>query len=96
MLVVSILFSLAALVILFWIIIYVLIKGLQYLNLDFFIHLPRPMGMAGGGVLNAIEGTIILTIMASVFAVIPGISFISGLGAFTITVYVTTLFVTTG
>jgi phosphate transport system permease protein len=73
MLAVTALFTLAALAILFWIIIYVVIKGLQYLNLDFFIHLPRPLGMLGGGVLNAIEGTIILTVMASVIAVIPGI-----------------------
>lgn len=73
MMAISVLFSLAALAILFWIIAYVVIKGWQYLNLDFFIHLPRPLGMPGGGVLNAIEGTIILTILASVFAVIPGI-----------------------
>ena len=73
MLAITALFTLAALAVLFWIIIYVVIKGLQYLNLDFFIHLPRPLGITGGGVLNAIEGTIILTILASLFAVIPGI-----------------------
>ena len=49
------------------------LKDYSYLNLDFFIHLPRPLGITGGGVLNAIEGTIILTILASLFAVIPGI-----------------------
>jgi phosphate transport system permease protein len=65
--------TLAALAVLVWIITYVVIKGIQYLNLDFFIHLPRPLGITGGGVLNAIEGTIILTVMASLFAVIPGI-----------------------
>ncbi len=48
-------------------------KGGQYINLDFFIHLPRPLGMTGGGVLNAIEGTLVLTILASLFAVPPGI-----------------------
>lgn len=65
--------TLAALAVLAWIIGYVVIKGIQALNLDFFIHLPRPLGFPGGGVLNAIEGTLILTILASVFAVIPGI-----------------------
>jgi phosphate transport system permease protein len=65
--------TLAALAVLIWIITYVVIKGIQYLNLDFFIHLPRPLGITGGGVLNAIEGTIILTVLASLFAVIPGI-----------------------
>ena len=41
-----------ALVPLFWIIGYVIIRGGKNINLDFFIHLPRPMGMAGGGVLH--------------------------------------------
>ncbi len=67
------LFTLLALVPLFWIIGYVILKGGQYINLDFFIHLPRPLGMTGGGVLNAIEGTLVLTILASLFAVPPGI-----------------------
>jgi phosphate transport system permease protein len=73
MLAVTGLFTLLALVPLFWIIGYVIYKGGQYINLDFFIHLARPLGMAGGGVLNAIEGTFILTILASIFAVPPGI-----------------------
>lgn len=67
------LFMLLALVPLFWIIGYVIYKGGQYLNLDFFIHMPRPLGMVGGGVLNAIEGTLVLTILASIFAVPPGV-----------------------
>jgi phosphate transport system permease protein len=67
------LLTLVALVPLFWIIGYVIYKGGQYINLDFFFHLPRPLGMLGGGVLNAIEGTLILTILASIFAVPPGI-----------------------
>ena len=73
MLAVSGFFMLLALVPLFWIISYVIYKGGQYINLDFFIHLPRPLGMSGGGVLNAIEGTLVLTILASLFAVPPGI-----------------------
>ncbi len=66
-------FTLIALVPLFWIIGYVIYKGGQYINLDFFIHMPRPMGTAGGGVLHAIEGTLILTVLASLFAIPPGI-----------------------
>lgn len=73
MLAITGLFTLLALVPLFWIIGYVIYKGGQYINLDFFIHLPKPLGMAGGGVLNAIEGTLVLTILASIFAVPPGI-----------------------
>jgi phosphate transport system permease protein len=67
------LFTALALVPLFWIIGYVIYKGGQYINLDFFIHMPRPLGMAGGGVLHAIEGTLILTLLAGVFAIPPGL-----------------------
>ena len=62
-----------ALVPLFWIIGYVLLQGGKNINLDFFIHLPRPLGMAGGGVLSAIEGTLVVTILAAVFAIPPGV-----------------------
>lgn len=67
------LFTVLALLPLFWIIAYVTYKGGQYLNLAFFIHLPAPLGVVGGGVLNAIEGTLVLTVLASLFAVPPGI-----------------------
>lgn len=62
-----------ALVPLFWIIGYVILRGGKSINLDFFIHLPRPMGMAGGGVLSAIEGTLVVTLLAAVFAIPPGV-----------------------
>jgi phosphate transport system permease protein len=62
-----------ALVPLFWIIGYVIIQGGKNINLDFFIHLPTPMGISGGGVLSAIEGTLVVTLLAAVFAVPPGV-----------------------
>jgi len=67
------LMTLLALIPLFWIIGYVIYKGGQYLNLDFFTQLPRPLGMAGGGVLHAIEGTLVITLLAAVFAIPPGV-----------------------
>jgi len=67
------LMSLFALIPLFWIIGYVIYKGGQYINLDFFINSPRPLGMEGGGVLHAIQGTIIITILASLIAIPPGV-----------------------
>jgi phosphate transport system permease protein len=67
------LFTILALIPLIWIIVYVFLKGLQYLNFAFFTQLPRPLGIEGGGVLNAIEGTIILSLIASLFAIPPGI-----------------------
>jgi phosphate transport system permease protein len=62
-----------ALIPLFWIIGYVIIQGGQNINLDFFIHMPTPLGVAGGGVLSAIEGTLVVTILAAVFAIPPGV-----------------------
>lgn len=67
------LMTLLALIPLFWIIGYVVYKGGQYINLDFFIHTPRPLGMAGGGVLHAIEGTLIISALGSLIAIPPGI-----------------------
>lgn len=73
MLGVTVFLTILALIPLFWIIVYVLIKGGQYISLSFFFQMPRPLGMQEGGVLNAIEGTIILTILAGLFAIPPGI-----------------------
>lgn len=67
------LLTLIALVPLFWIIGYVVYKGGSYINLAFFTQLPRPLGIEGGGVLNAIEGTIVITVLACVFAIPPGV-----------------------
>jgi phosphate transport system permease protein len=65
--------TLTALAILFWIVGYVLLKGGQYINLDFFIRLPTPMGVSGGGVLHAIEGTFLLSLMAAFFSIPTGV-----------------------
>jgi len=73
MLIITGLMTLLALIPLFWIIGYVVYKGGQYINLDFFIHTPRPLGMAGGGVLNAIQGTLIIAGLATVIAVPPAL-----------------------
>ncbi len=67
------LLTLLALIPLFWIIGYVLYKGGASLNLAFFTQLPRPLGVEGGGVRNAIEGTIVITILACLFAIPPGV-----------------------
>ena len=67
------LMTMLALIPLFWIIGYVVYKGGQYINLDFFIHTPRPLGMEGGGVLNAIQGTLIISGLASLIAIPPAI-----------------------
>jgi phosphate transport system permease protein len=73
MLVLMGLLTLLAIIPLFWIIGYVLIKGGQYINVAFFTQMPFPAGIPGGGVLNAIEGTIILTILSGLFSIPPGL-----------------------
>jgi phosphate transport system permease protein len=62
-----------ALIPLFWIIGYVIYKGAPSINVAFFTQLPRPVGMEGGGVLHAIQGTLIVTLLAALFAVPPGV-----------------------
>lgn len=67
------LMTLLALVPLFWITGYVIYKGGQYLTPGFFTQLPRPLGMEGGGVLHAIEGSLVVTLLAALFAIPPGV-----------------------
>jgi len=48
-------------------------KGASSLSLDFFTHMPRPVGEAGGGMANAIVGTLVLIATASVIGLPIGI-----------------------
>jgi len=73
MLSITALLTVIALIPLFWIIAYVIYKGGTSLNLAFFTQLPRPLGIEGGGVLNAIEGTLVIAILACIFAIPPGV-----------------------
>src|SRR5262245_33500517 len=52
---------------------YVVKQGVQALNLDLFTQMPKPAGELGGGMKNAFVGTLILTGLASLFAVPVGI-----------------------
>ncbi len=52
--------TLAALIPLVLIFYYTISKGITYLNIDFFIAMPKPVGESGGGMANAIVGTLIL------------------------------------
>lgn len=52
---------------------YVLSRGITSINLDFFIHLPMPVGEDGGGMANAIVGSLILIGLSCAWAVPVGI-----------------------
>ena len=69
MLGIVILLTALALLPLGFILIYVVIKALPALNLGFFTQTPEPVGIAGGGMLNAIVGTLLLVSMASIMAI---------------------------
>ena len=51
---------------------YVVKEGIGSLNLAFFTAMPKPVGEAGGGMANAIVGTLILIGLAALFAVPVG------------------------
>jgi phosphate transport system permease protein len=60
---------LLALVPLALILFYVLRQGIGALNIAFFTEMPKPVGEPGGGMANAIVGTLILIGIAALFAV---------------------------
>lgn len=52
---------------------YVLLRGFPALTLDFFIAIPKPVGETGGGMANAILGSLVIVGLASLFGVPWGI-----------------------
>jgi phosphate transport system permease protein len=52
---------------------YLISKGFVNLNLAFFTHLPKPVGEAGGGMANAIVGTLELIGLASLMGIPLGV-----------------------
>ena len=56
-----------------FILFFVVKEGIQALDLNFFIHMPAPVGEVGGGMANAIVGTVMLTALGSCMAVPVGI-----------------------
>jgi phosphate transport system permease protein len=65
--------TLAAIIPLVFIFYYTISKGITYLNLDFFIAMPKPVGETGGGMANAIVGTLILIGIGGAIGVPVGI-----------------------
>ena len=52
---------------------YVMAQGITSLNLSFFTEMPKPVGEVGGGMANAIVGSIIVTLLGAMFAIPIGI-----------------------
>jgi phosphate transport system permease protein len=71
--VVAVACTVAVLVPLVLIFAYLLTKGIGSVNLAFFTNLPRPVGEPGGGMANAIVGTMILISLACVLGLPIGV-----------------------
>ncbi|MEW6661129.1 MAG: phosphate ABC transporter permease PstA [Bacillota bacterium] len=65
--------TMIALVPLASILIYVTAKGMAAINWDFFTQLPKPVGETGGGLANAVIGSVILVGLASALGIPLGI-----------------------
>ena len=66
--------SLVAILPLVFVLYYVVHRGLAGLHLTFFTELPKPVGEAGGGLGNAVLGTLVLVAMGSCVGVPIGIA----------------------
>jgi phosphate transport system permease protein len=53
--------------------VYLIYRGASSLNLDFFTQIPKPVGEAGGGMANAIVGSVTLLALASLIGVPIGV-----------------------
>ncbi|MGH7649879.1 MAG: phosphate ABC transporter permease PstA [Gemmatimonadaceae bacterium] len=56
-----------------FILVHLLAKGATSLDLAFFTHMPKPVGEAGGGMANAIVGTLIVIGLAMAFGLPVGV-----------------------
>ncbi|MDB4659456.1 phosphate ABC transporter permease PstA [Synechococcus sp. AH-551-C10] len=67
------LFSIVAVLPLVLVLGYVLLKGASKISISLFTELPPPPGLEGGGIGNAIIGTLLVTFIAALFAIPIGV-----------------------
>lgn len=68
-----ILFSVLCTVPLFVILIYILREGITKINWHFLVNLPKPVGEEGGGIANALVGSLLIVFFAALIAIPFGI-----------------------
>ena len=68
-----VLLSVACVIPLIFILVYIIQSGITKINWHFLTNLPKPVGESGGGIANALWGSIIIIAMASVIAIPFGI-----------------------
>ena len=67
------LFSIVAVLPLVLVLGYILLKGASKISISLFRELPPPPGLEGGGIGNAIVGTLVVTFIAALFAIPIGV-----------------------
>ena len=68
-----VLLSLACILPMFFILFFIISKGISVINWSFLTQLPKPVGEAGGGILNAVIGTFILIAVSTLLSVPMGV-----------------------
>ncbi len=66
--------SITSILPLFLILSHIFKEGIASISPSFFVNLPKPVGETGGGILNALIGTVILVILAALISLTPGIA----------------------
>jgi phosphate transport system permease protein len=66
--------SLVAVVPLALILLFIIVRGASSINWHFLTELPKPMGESGGGIANAIVGTLLLILIGSVISIPLGVT----------------------
>jgi len=56
-----------------YILTYTVVHGISAINWNFFTQLPKPVGETGGGIANALVGTLIMLLMSGVIAIPVGV-----------------------
>lgn len=52
---------------------YILREGISHINFQFFVNVPKPVGETGGGIANALVGSLMIVIVAAIIAIPIGI-----------------------
>jgi phosphate transport system permease protein len=70
---ITIALSVACILPLLAILYYIIKAGIQRINWQFFVELPKPVGEAGGGIANALVGSLLIIAVAALIAIPVGI-----------------------
>ncbi|HVX24928.1 MAG TPA: phosphate ABC transporter permease PstA [Parafilimonas sp.] len=52
---------------------YILKEGVSHINFNFFVNVPKPVGETGGGIANALVGSLLIVFVAAIIAIPIGI-----------------------